>query len=174
MNVKKGKKNIESVADYLIAATVIKQNSVSPLKLQKLLYYFQAWHMVYFDGDSVFENAPQAWVNGPVYPTIYRKYSEKLNMYDNFTLLPEYCPNACDKIIDSAKKNDLFNKDEQEFCSQFIEAFAPKDATYLSLLTHGEAPWKNARNGLDPFVRSDREISLQDMLDYYEKIKEQG
>ena len=64
--------DIKLVARYIALSLLTKQMTVSPLKLQKLLYYAQAWSMVFFGrSKTLFADVPQAWVNGPVYPSIY-------------------------------------------------------------------------------------------------------
>ncbi len=60
-------KNIQDVARYVGLSSTTKGLSISPLKLQKLLYYIQAWFMVFYGRDNtLFRDVPQAWVNGPV------------------------------------------------------------------------------------------------------------
>ena len=72
--------NIEDFTKYIGLSLHSKGFSVSPLKLQKLLYYTQAWHMVFFGRENtLFVNVPQAWVNGPVYPVIYDAYKDKVS-----------------------------------------------------------------------------------------------
>ena len=64
-------------AAYVGITMLMKGLTVSPLKLQKILYYEQSWHMVSFGRENtLFSVAPQAWVNGPVYPEIYREYKD--------------------------------------------------------------------------------------------------
>lgn len=65
--------NIHDVAKYIILRLLQNGNSVSPLKLQKIMYYLQAWFLVYFN-DPLFEEEPEAWVNGPVYRVIFDEY----------------------------------------------------------------------------------------------------
>ena len=65
-------------ANFLGLSALQKGLSLSPLKLQKLLYYEQAWSMVFFGREqTLFAEAPQAWVNGPVYPSVYQAFSHK-------------------------------------------------------------------------------------------------
>ena len=77
--------DIKDVARYIGLSLINKGLSVSPLKLQKVLYYVQSWNMVIFGRDkTLFPQAPQAWVNGPVYPEIYYEYKDKVpNMCDH-------------------------------------------------------------------------------------------
>ena len=66
-------KNCFSVANYLLSYAKKRNSSVDNLKLQKLLYYAQAWHLV-FRGKPLFRERIEAWVHGPVVPLIYREY----------------------------------------------------------------------------------------------------
>ena len=55
--------DIKDYAAYVGITMLMKGLTVSPLKLQKILYYEQAWHMVGFGRDNqLFSCAPQAWV----------------------------------------------------------------------------------------------------------------
>ena len=77
--------DIKMVARYIALSLLTKQMTVSPLKLQKLLYYAQAWSMVFFGRQrQLFADVPQAWVNGPVYPTIYNMWKNR-NMCEHLT-----------------------------------------------------------------------------------------
>src|SRR5688572_8488221 len=66
--------NPQDIADWFLAqADPRAGDSISHLKLQKLLYYAQAWALVLLDQPLFAENF-QAWVHGPVLPSVYRKY----------------------------------------------------------------------------------------------------
>src|SRR6266498_32696 len=54
------------VAKYILS----KKGSMTAMKLQKLLYYCQAWSLVW-DEKPLFDNMIQAWANGPVVPSVY-------------------------------------------------------------------------------------------------------
>ena len=87
INRSKDMRDIKDIARYVGLSLIAKGLTVSPLKLQKLLYYVQSWYMV-FNGrqNTLFAQAPQAWVNGPVYPDIYYQYRDKVsNMCDHLT-----------------------------------------------------------------------------------------
>ena len=78
--------DIKRVAKYTILRLIQNGQSICPLKLQKLLYYIQAWHMVYFERENtLFNEVPEAWVNGPVYRTMYDEY-KNIGIYDQITL----------------------------------------------------------------------------------------
>src|SRR5260221_3271487 len=61
------------VADYFIRLANETGSFISNLKLQKLVYYAQAWHLG-IKGAPLFQEDFQAWVHGPVIPELYQKY----------------------------------------------------------------------------------------------------
>lgn len=61
---------VHAVADRLIARPT---GMVTPLALQKLLYYAQGWHLAAHD-EPLFDEDIQAWKYGPVVPVIYRRF----------------------------------------------------------------------------------------------------
>ncbi len=58
---------ILALADYVVLYLSKNNVEITHLKLQKIIYYIQAWSLVYHDNE-LFNESPQAWVNGPVYP----------------------------------------------------------------------------------------------------------
>ncbi|MDA2705097.1 MULTISPECIES: type II toxin-antitoxin system antitoxin SocA domain-containing protein [Bacillus] len=67
---------IEEVANYLL----YKNDDITPLALQKLLYYAQGFCKV-FTGTYLFEDDCEVGSHGPVYRVIFNKY--KVYQYDN-------------------------------------------------------------------------------------------
>ena len=63
----------DAVADYLLALADERGDEVNNLKLNKLLYYAQAWHLGRY-GEPLFPEKFQAWSTGPIIPALYWKY----------------------------------------------------------------------------------------------------
>lgn len=136
-----------------VAAYILKQcGEMSAMKLQKLVYYSQAWSLVW-DDEPLFAEPIQAWANGPVVPELYRLHA------GNFKI------NA-DLLKGHGKKSQL-NKDQRETIDAVLSHYGKQEAHYLSRLTHMESPWKSARGDLDPTDRSQTVISHADMAEYY-------
>ena len=154
--------NINDIADYVILMCNENGVDVSPLKLQKLLYYIQAWHMVYFDKKKLFEEMPQAWVNGPVYPSVYQRFKH-IPRYSLITI--ENAGIQC-SLQDKARMLDL-NKDQFDFLDSIFQFYGVMDHDRLVFLTHSEAPWSEKRQGLMPYEQSSTELSADSMYDYY-------
>jgi uncharacterized phage-associated protein len=137
------------VAAYILQ----KKNSVTAMKLQKLVYYAQAWSLVW-DEKPLFKEEIQAWANGPVVPDLYKLHAGKFML------------SASDVPGDSAK----LTKDECETVDAVLGFYGDKTAQWLSDLTHAETPWKQARQGLSDAERGTKEITTASMAEYYSGI----
>lgn len=171
-------RDIQDVARYVGLTMISKGLSVSPLKLQKILYYVQAWYMVFFGRDkTLFHDTPQAWVNGPVYPSIYYRYKSKVpNMCDHMKA-SHFDINEEGSVIDELRllsdKMSL-NKEEMELIDSVVMLYGSKTQNALIFLTHAEKPWVEKREGLRPFDRSQTELSLDTMYEYYKERHEKS
>jgi uncharacterized phage-associated protein len=157
--------DIAGIAEYTLLNLFSKGISVCPLKLQKVLYYIQAWHMVYFDKALLFDEKPQAWVNGPVYRSVYDAYSQT-GLYEQIE------PRGIgESDIDAALKEKSerlsLSKSQVEFLESIYEHYGTMSHDKLVFLTHAEKPWSEAREGLSPFDYSHKELSLDTMYGYY-------
>ena len=55
------------------AAILEREGPMTAMKLQKLVYYCQAWHLVW-DEEPLFPERIEAWANGPVVHALYDKH----------------------------------------------------------------------------------------------------
>lgn len=122
---------------------------MSAIKLQKLVYYSQAWHLVWED-EPLFKARIEAWANGPVVPTLYREHR------GTFT-------------VSTWQKGSVGNltASQRESIDAVLKHYGGKTAFWLSELTHKEQPWRSARAGLSPGARSNHEITPAAMAEYY-------
>jgi len=137
--------NVFDVADYILH----KVGPMTTMKLQKLIYYSQAWSLVW-DEKPLFGERIEAWANGPVSPDLFAAHRGKFSISDE--------PNGDRRRL---------NRDEIETINAVLAAYGDKSAAWLSDLTHREEPWMNARNGIPDRVRSNAEITHGAMTDYY-------
>ena len=161
-----------NVARYTVLRLQQMGVSISPLKLQKLLYYIQAWHLVYFSNRTLFCEEPEAWVNGPVYRQIYEEY-RGVGIYEQIT--PTYLGLKESSLKDEVDKlhcdMDLDPK-QWNFLEAIYKHYGTMGHDRLVLLTHSERPWNEARKGLSPIEYSDNKISLESMYNYYKGLLE--
>ena len=98
------------------------------LKLQKLLYYAQGFHLAVF-GTPLFPDKIEAWMYGPVVPTVYEHYKDF----------------GCSGISLSAKQVLVkLKKEEEDLLYQVYNRYKSYSAIGLVELTHSEPPWMNA------------------------------
>lgn len=157
------KVDINLIADYTVLKLHKKDINIIPLQLQKLLYYIQAWHMVYFGRENtLFDEVPKAFMCGAIYPTIYKRY-EQVNTY-SFIPLPN---------INSLKELNL-EEEQYKFLDSIYEHYGKMSHDRLVQLNFNSQPWYEQREGLKPFEASDRDISLDSMYSFYKKRLKHG
>jgi len=126
-----------------IASFFIKKG-VSPLKLQKLLYYSQVWFFIK-KNDKLFQDKIQAWIYGPV---IY-------DVWNNFKYMKRSV------LIPYNRAINLDFTDEIIFHLQDVwNAYGHLSGADLVDLTHSDLPWKNSRKGLLNDQPSDNEVLI--------------
>jgi uncharacterized phage-associated protein len=114
-------------------------DSITNLKLQKLLYYAQGFSLVLFNKPLFKENI-EAWAHGPVVPQIYHKYKE----YGAKPLEP---PPTMDFAMYDGDVKDLLNK--------VYELYGQFSAWKLRDMTHEEDPWIKGNNRVDKIIKED-------------------
>lgn len=131
----------------------------------------QAWHLVYFGRENtLFEDIPEAWVNGPVYRTVYDTYKH-IGIYDQFTLVNvDSTEDRLSDDITNLKVTLALSNNQNDFIESILHHYGTMSHDRLVFLTHSQTPWNNARVGLNPFEYTDQQISLDDMFDYYSKL----
>ena len=153
------------IADYFIAFSNATGSLISHMKLQKLVYYTQVWHIAVFD-EPIFEEDFQAWVHGPVLPSLYERYKSF-----------QWRPVLRDDLDEGSLQALLcsFSSSIQEILADVITEYFHKDAFALEQSTHAEAPWQIARGKLaadEPCVHI---IDKKAIHDYYSRfVKSDG
>lgn len=139
--------SVHDVAAYILQ----KQGEMSAMKLQKLVYYSQAWHLVWED-EPLFPEKLRAWANGPVVRELYDVHKGMFKVSPG-----QWRTGDADRLTDTEKRS----------IDSVLDFYGDKPAHWLSELTHSEAPWREARNGLAPGQRGDSEIPTASMAEYY-------
>lgn len=151
---------IIEVAKYFIRkseedGTTDPSRKLTPLKLQKILYYAKAWNLVFNNGNKLFEDDFQAWVHGPANPKVWHHF----NTFDFSSVHPE---------LKDEKFEDITEK-EKEILDMVWGVYGKFDGKYLEALTHAEDPWLQARQGLEEKDISKNVITDDSMKSYYER-----
>lgn len=154
-----------NLSNYFISLSNETGNLLTNLKLQKLLYYAQAWHLAYFEVRLV-EGDFEAWVHGPVLPPAYQ-------MFKRFAWKPIEVDELDKTFIDEFCSNTVTPK-QCEILDDVINEYFGLTAYELEKLTHLEKPWQLARTGLTSDEPSNNIISDQSMIDYYQEFVVRG
>lgn len=131
------------------AAILQKHGPMTALKLEKLVYYCQAWSLVW-DEAPLFMERIEAWAGGPVVPALYYQHRGQFEVKTWKLGQPDSLSPAQNETIDSV-----------------LKFYGGKTSQWLSDLTHREDPWIQAREGLAPLERGNKEITLASMAEYY-------
>lgn len=144
------------VADWFLSKG---KGNISPKKLQKLVYYAYAWTLTLTNDSSnklnnrLFDDGKfEAWIHGPVIRRLYAEYADF--GFNGITKEP---------------KEPKFAEDIEDILNQVWDVYGEYTADQLESMTHQEDPWKKARKGYSPLENCDKEISDEDIFNYYIK-----
>lgn len=147
-----------SVSDKMlrvIAYVFKKLEEVTPLMLQKLLYFIQGVYSVLY-GKPIYAEDCRAWIHGPVYPEVYDLFRDfKYNPIDDarFALLE--------------RNEDALTDDERKAVDLVINTFGMYGGKVLEKITHNEDPWIEARKGYGDSIPSSELLPKDRIKKYY-------
>lgn len=143
---------VNDVADWFINRVDRESgDSITHLKLQKLLYFAQAWHLANRN-KPLFKDDFQAWAHGPVVRAIYDRFRGQ----------------SWEPLAPVESQPNL-SESEAALLEQVFETYGQYGAKYLENLTHKHQPWRSAREGLSPEERCETVITKKSMRDFYGK-----
>jgi uncharacterized phage-associated protein len=134
------------VAQYILE----RRGPMTAMKLQKLVYYSQAWAIVW-DDERIFAEPIEAWENGPVVRELWEAHRGQYR-------------------VDQIKGGDAarLSETQKETIDRVLNFYGEKSAQWLSDLTHMEEPWKKAWK-----TSHNSEITLENLAEYYSSIEQQ-
>lgn len=141
-----------------IAYIFEQMQEVTPLALQKILYFIQGIYMVLFDS-CLFPEDCYAWQHGPVYEKVYFLFRDfKYNPIDD---------NRFALFLGRAEE---LSDNEKTVIDLVIKCFGKYSGKMLERITHNERPWTDAREGYGIHQPSNIVISKEDMKEYFEGV----
>ena len=140
--------SVFDIASYILGKT----GSISAMKLHKLVYYSQAWSLVW-DKIPLFDSKIEAWAFGPVAPELYEVH-KGLFLVESL----------------SCGISERLDQDQQETVDAVLDFYSGMVPRDLNQLTQFERPWREARIGLQPGERGHNEISWASMAEYYSSL----
>ncbi len=147
-----------SVSDKMllvIAYIFEKLEEVTPLMLQKLLYFIQGVYSALYE-KPILEEDCRAWVHGPVYPEVYELFRDfKYNPIDDVRFA----------LLEGAK--DTLTNEEKRVIDLVVNTFGMYGGKVLERITHNEDPWMEARKGYEDGIPSSELLPKDQIMKYY-------
>ena len=142
-----------TVTVFDVAAYILKKmGCMSTMKLQKLVYYCQAWSLVW-DEEPLFMEDIEAWANGPVIRELFNYHRGHYNISEVKIGNPDTMTIVQKATIDAV-----------------LEYYGNKSAQWLIDLSHLEDPWKNARSEMREMERGNKVIPPDSIAQYYSSL----
>lgn len=145
--------SVNDVANYLICCAREHGDYLTPLKLQKLMFYADAWHMVTHAKQELVADSFEAWVHGPVLRSIYHRFN-------NYRWNPISEDIRCPEIGQATAS----------FLDEVYRVFGGFTGYELEQLTHQEAPWRAARGNLPPDASCNNAIDKNLTFEFYSQM----
>lgn len=142
---------INTVIQYLL----YQCEDITPLALQKALYYIQGFYFAFYRA-FLFPEDCQAWTHGPVYRDIYFRYRDY-----------RFDPIEKTTTFDTS----VFSASEKAICDSVINNICCYSGKILERFTHNEAPWLTTRGNLPDSAPSDRIIEKSVIGAYFDAVK---
>ena len=133
-------------------------DEVTPLALQKLLYYIQGVYSA-VSGKFMFSETCEAWRHGPVYRNVY-------NLFRDF----KFNPIDDDRFAVLRDKKELLSENERHAADLVLGTFGRYGGKALELIACKEDPWVKAREGYGPDESSGAEISNESIKEYFASV----
>lgn len=143
------------IADWLVNHRAEAGVPIDPMSLEKHLFYAQAFYLA-TTRRALFQDEFQAWVNGPVVREVWDRYHGPA-------------------VIDAPESiPPTLGAEEAKFMRGIVAFCGPLQPMELSLATHAEAPWINAREGFDSWEPCSRVIPQNEIREYYATLIDNG
>ena len=137
------------IADYFI--TLVDEDTgevFTNLKLQKLVYYAQGFHLALYD-KPLFNERIEAWLHGPVVPELYQIYkgykSQPVPVSEGFDV-------------------SQFTEEVKELLNEVNLVYGQYSAWRLRDMTHEELPWQES------YKKIDKTISHESLKSFFKDL----
>lgn len=156
------------VSEYKKIDSIVLSNYIlkhygpmSHLKLQKLLYYCDAYCLAYF-GEELITDEFEAWVHGPVSRKVFNELKGQAVLYTDVA----YSETAG---MDVDMEFEKLTTAQKELITDVLKQLSPWTGLELERATHSERPWQLARLGYDAAQPCHEIISKAEVAKFYKR-----
>lgn len=137
----------KAIANHFIGLSKkSKDDKVTPLKLQKIVYIAHGFHLAIYDEPLVGNEIAEAWEYGPVFPSLYHEFKDLGARPIQRMAEEEVYDRDKDDLIYNTPKIGTGSTKTKEFLELILEMYGKYDARQLSSMTHQEGtPWSNTK-----------------------------
>ncbi|MCI9531489.1 MAG: DUF4065 domain-containing protein [Lachnospiraceae bacterium] len=156
--------NVLDICHHVINYSNENDYGISNLKLQKVLYFIQAYFLTNKkDGTPCFDEKIEAWDFGPVVPEAYHEYKQygsgDIPAIKSYILFDEDDIWGLERVDFN---DDIVLDGDKALINKVIDKFSEYSATDLVSLTHKQSPW------LDAYVPyQNNEITIEAIREYF-------
>ena len=154
--------DVRAIANYVLEYAARHEMKLTLMQLLKLLYIAHGWSTVLTDSVLI-SNQPQAWQYGPVYPHVYKSFSQC-----GSGAIPDNV-RATDKITGGIFWPSNLSMQHRALIEDVVDWYGKKHAFDLSNMTYKpNTPWAITYEKSGPY----KEISLPLMREHYSELKQ--
>ena len=135
-----------------------QMQEITPLALQKILYFIQGIYMVMF-GEPLYKEDCMAWVHGPVYEEVY-------DLFKDF----KYNPIEDNRFAIFKERFQELSDQEKKVIDLVVNSFGKYSGKVLETITDNESPWKEARTDYEPLQPSREIIDKNEIKKYFSGV----
>lgn len=158
----------KAVANYFLDLAAESNETLTPMKLQKLVFFAHGWHLAIY-GTALLDEQVEAWAFGPVVPTLYHEFKHVGNQI------------IVDKASTGLFRNGKFAIDvpsipenetrATELLKRVWEVYSKYSAIQLSNMTHAPGtPWERVIREHGGRVPKSTDIPEQYIVDYFRQL----
>ena len=154
--------HLQEIDSIALSNYILKHyGPMSHLKLQKLLFYCDAYHLAYFDKQLISDKF-EAWVHGPVSRKVYQSLRDKSILYADIAYSPI-------EGVDEDGDFESLTSSQKELLNSILLDLHTWTGLELEMSTHNEKPWIEARRGYGEADKCCEEIDKEITRIFYKK-----
>jgi uncharacterized phage-associated protein len=172
-----------AIANFFVSTALAKGDQITPLKLQKLVYFAQGWHLALADRPLIDEQV-EAWRYGPVIPSVYRAFRDygdnPIVGPTSYLITKSSGPGAKVVSIEDLEFEEIIPTIDdypeaakiRPLLDRVWDIYGGYSAIQLSNITHQSGtPWDQVNREYNGEIPKGTDIPAQKMKDYFSSLK---